>query len=517
MIPATGPHGRRGAVFRLCPARAGGRTVEVYPEEFSMTSVVAGPVRVSARLDAPLSRWLWLVKWLLVVPHVIVLAGLWTAFVVLSVVAFFAILLTGRYPRPVFDFNVGVLRWSWRVAYYTYGALGTDRYPPFTLGEVPDYPATLDIAYPEHLSRGLVLVKWWLLALPHYVILAFFVGGGSYAATRGADTSGSWAPTALSAGGGLIGLLALIAGIAMLFTGRYPRGLFDLLLGLQRWVLRVAAYSALMTDAYPPFRLDMGGSEASTLAVASLRPTAPTAPATRGPDQGPGGEPGGPGTVWSAGRIVSVVAGSFLLLVGAGTAVGATAVLAADTAGRDASGFVDLAAQRVTGTGHALVFDPFELESDLGDSQLGSIAGDVRIGAEGEQAVFVGIGPADAVEGYLTGVERDRVVGLSMGRAPILDQLPGGAPASAPTTQTFWVGSASGAGPQQLTWTAAEGRWAVVVMNADGSMPVSTELSLSATAPWLGWVWIGMYIGAGLNLIGGAVLVLLAVRRGRRV
>jgi hypothetical protein len=474
-----------------------------------MTSVVAGPVRVGARLDAPLSRWLWLVKWLLVLPHLIVLLGLWTAFVVLSVVAFFAILITGRYPRAVFDFNVGVLRWSWRVAYYTYGALGTDRYPPFTLGEAPDYPATLDVAYPEHLSRGLVLVKWWLLALPHYVILAFFVGGGSYAATRGADTSGSWGPTALSAGGGLIGLLALIAGIALLFTGRYPRGVFDLLLGMQRWVLRVAAYSALMTDMYPPFRLDMGGTEASALAVESARPPASAM------EPPPGTSP--PGTSWSTGRIVSVAVGSILLIVGAGTAVGATAVLAADTAGRDAGGFVDIGAQDVTGTGHALVFDPFELESDLGAPQLGSIAGDVRIGATGEQSVFVGIGPADAVEGYLAGVERDRVVDLSMGRAPVLDQLPGGAPATAPTAQTFWAESATGPGPQQLTWTVAEGRWAVVVMNADGSSRVVADLSLGATAPWLGWVWIGMYIGAGLGLIGGAVLVLLAVRRGRGV
>ncbi|MFI2507003.1 DUF4389 domain-containing protein [Streptomyces sp. NPDC018972] len=205
----------------------------------------AHPARLTAVLDAPLSRWLWLVKWLLAFPHYVVLCFLWVAFVGTSVVAFFAILLTGRYPRPLFDFGTGVLRWSWRVGYYAYGTLGTDRYPPFTLADVPDYPAHWDLAYPKKLSRGLVLVKWWLLAIPHYLILGFLLG----------DVQATWVA------GGLIGLLTLCAGVALAATGHYPRGLFDLVVGLNRWVLRVAAYAALLTDVYPPFRLDQGGGE----------------------------------------------------------------------------------------------------------------------------------------------------------------------------------------------------------------------------------------------------------------
>jgi hypothetical protein len=237
------------------------------------------PLRLEASLDPGVTRWQWLVKWLLALPHFVVLAFLWIAFAVLTVVAGFAILFTGRYPRAIFDFNVGVLRWSWRVSYYSYGALGTDRYPPFSLQPVADFPAHLDVAYPQRLSRGLVLVKWWLLAIPHYLIVAVLVGGGlTWTTTRG--TEEVWR---LSLGGGLVGILVLIAAIALLFTARYPPRLFDLVIGCQRWAYRVVAYAGLMTDAYPPFRLDQGGAEPPVAPTPPPSPPAPPAAASREP------------------------------------------------------------------------------------------------------------------------------------------------------------------------------------------------------------------------------------------
>jgi hypothetical protein len=226
------------------------------------------PLQLTGELSPTLSRGLWLVKWLLAIPHFIVLFFLWVAFVVVSVVAFFAILLTGRYPRALFDFNVGVLRWSWRVGFYSYSALGTDRYPPFSLQDESDYPARLEVDYPDSLSRGLVLVKWWLLALPQYLIVGVFVGGG-WAIWTGTSNEMSL----LS--GGLIGLLVLIAGIVLLFSGRYPKSLYDFVLGMDRWVFRVAAYAALMTDAYPPFRLDQGGNEPAIGSAPDIVPPIP--------------------------------------------------------------------------------------------------------------------------------------------------------------------------------------------------------------------------------------------------
>jgi Domain of unknown function (DUF4389) len=203
------------------------------------------PAQLTGHLDLGLSRWLWLVKWILVIPHYIVLALLWMAFLVVTVAAGFAILFTGRYPASLFQFTVGVLRWNWRVSFYAYGVLGTDRYPPFTLARA-DYPAEFDVAYPVKLSHWKVLFKSWLFALPQLLIVAALTGSLTSSSTSSIS---------------LLSLLVCIAAVILLFTGVYRLGIFDLLMGINRWSLRTITYAALMSDKYPPFRLDQGPLE----------------------------------------------------------------------------------------------------------------------------------------------------------------------------------------------------------------------------------------------------------------
>jgi len=193
----------------------------------SVEATVAGapgyPLRYDVEYPEELSRWLIFVKWLLAIPHSIILWALGVAAGVIGFIAFFAILFTKRYPRGLFDFVVNVNRWNANVGAYT--GLFRDEYPPFSW-EPGQYGVTYEVDYPEELSRWLIFVKW-LLAIPHYIVLLFL--------------------------GIAVFVVYFIAWFAILFTKRFPRGLFDFAVGVNRWQYRVNAYTGLLRDEYPPF------------------------------------------------------------------------------------------------------------------------------------------------------------------------------------------------------------------------------------------------------------------------
>jgi hypothetical protein len=198
-------------------------------------SAVIEPVEVDADYPEHIANWRPLVHWLLVIPQMIVAAALMWVYGILAIVAFFTVLITKQVPRPLFDFMTMSLRYSWRTN--TYAMFMREGYPPFDFTttsdandpELPADPAHLGIDYPEELNRWLPLVKW-LLAIPHFIAL-FFLGIAGFFV---------WIYTA----------------IMVLFTGKYPQGAFDFLVGIERWAIRVYAYTGFMRDEYPPFSLD---------------------------------------------------------------------------------------------------------------------------------------------------------------------------------------------------------------------------------------------------------------------
>jgi hypothetical protein len=450
------------------------------------------PVRLEGHLEHP-SRGLWLIKWLLVIPHYVVLAFLWLAFFVSSVMAFITVLFRGRYPRSLFDFNVGVLRWSWRVGFYAFGANGTDRYPPFTLADAPDYPARLEIDYPEHQRRGLPLIGWWLAGFPQYVIAGVFIGGGGAAGWTA--STGSWGGVTWL---GLIGLLVLIGVLVLLFRGEYPRSIFDFVLGLNRWALRVVAYAAVMTPEYPPFRVDAGEDEpGATLTVAPS--TVPRPAATPGV---PGGTrlAEGPATRWGLGRVAFVVLASITTLIGiAAIAAGGTGIVL-DRTQRDSSGYVMTSATPYSTGTHAIVSASYRGGTANDWFVPGDLLGQVRLRVNGARPVFIGIAPENAVDRYLANVSHSQGDTLTS-RSADFRTNPGGAPSSPPTAQGFWTASSVGAGERTLNWKPQTGDWRIVLMNADGAAGVSADVSIGARFPDL--------LTVGIAVLGGGVLVLL--------
>jgi hypothetical protein len=199
-----------------------------------MSLAIPYPAQLDFRGTQQIARWRPLVQWFLAIPHLFIAYALTIVRAVLTLVSFFTVVFTRRIPRPLFDAIAMTFRYEWRAV--SYALFLREAYPPFDFQPAADDdgvdPHTLvTIAYPEQMSRWQPLVKW-LLAFPHYLVLFAL---------------------------GIASMFVVIAGFfAVLFTGEYPQGLRDFLVGVYRYSVRVQAYAGLLTDQYPPFSMQAG-------------------------------------------------------------------------------------------------------------------------------------------------------------------------------------------------------------------------------------------------------------------
>ena len=191
-----------------------------------MTAETAGyPVQFEVDDAMAQNRLSILFRWLLVIPHVIIIELLGVALGLVTLLAWFTIVFVGRYPTSMLRFAIGVLRWTARVS--AYAALLTGRYPPFSLEEEGDYPARLVVEERSEDRNRLTTFLRPILIIPHGIVLWFLGLAASFVILA------TW-------------LIALIA-------GRVPVGLHNFLVGYTVWTERVNAYGALLVDDYPPF------------------------------------------------------------------------------------------------------------------------------------------------------------------------------------------------------------------------------------------------------------------------
>jgi hypothetical protein len=182
------------------------------------------PVRLDIEYPDRLSRLLIFVKWLLAIPHYFALFFLAIGAYVVWTISFFAVLITGTYPEGMFNYMVGVMRWAARVQAYLF--LMTDAYPPFSLEDDPNYPVRVEIDYPPQIARWRPLVHW-LLVIPVALLATLILIAAE--------------------------VCVFLAWFAILITGRYPQGMFNVVLIGHRWSLRTGCYLYWMEEAYPPF------------------------------------------------------------------------------------------------------------------------------------------------------------------------------------------------------------------------------------------------------------------------
>jgi hypothetical protein len=196
-----------------------------------MATALPYPVQLGFEGGLQIARWRPLVQWLLAIPQLLIAAALGQVRNILTLISFFTVLFTKHIPRSLFDMIAMTYRYEWRTTSYAFFL--REDYPPFDFQPAAsddgvDPHTMVTLRYPETLNRWAPLYKWFL-AIPHYVVLLGLI---------------------------VASVFVVLAGFfAVVFSGKYPVGLRNFLVGVARYSLRLQAYVGLLNDQYPPFAL----------------------------------------------------------------------------------------------------------------------------------------------------------------------------------------------------------------------------------------------------------------------
>jgi hypothetical protein len=219
----------------------------------------------------------------------------------------------------------------------------------------------------------------------------------------------------------------------------------------------------------------------------------------------------------SASRIVLLVFGSLVGLLGLAVLAGGAAALWADTSKRDDAGYFTTSTERFATDTHAIVYNGLDADVPGWAHERSLVTIRVRAtSVNPDRRIFVGVAPTSSVATYLGGVERTRAENVDFDPFRVdYVRVAGSAQPARPDTQSIWAASGSGAGTVSVKWPLKEGDWSVVVMNADGSRNVAADIRGGTDIRYLGWVAGGLTGGGLIVLAAGVFLVIVGGRRPR--
>ena len=218
-------------------------------------------------------------------------------------------------------------------------------------------------------------------------------------------------------------------------------------------------------------------------------------------------------------RVALMVVGAIAALLAVVALVGGGALVVVNQTQRDTDGFYSSGPKTLATPTNALASDNLDFGTDTPDwlfrkGRLGTI----RVTATGTpgKPIFVGVARESQVDAYLRGVAHDEITDFEFRPFSVTStRRPGTGTPAAPTTESFWAATASGTGRQTATWTVREGSWGVVVMNADGTPGVETDVSLGAKAGFLLWLGIGLLAAGAILAAAAGALIHLGARTAR--